>query len=215
MRRCGGASGSVTAMTIPNAAPSADDENHLCPSITHSSPSATARVRSCVGSAPDTSGSVIEKKERAVPSTSGRRKRSFCSSVPNRWRISPLPASGAWQLKTSCAHVLRPISSFRSAYSMKPEPVPPASGGRCGAQIPASFAFARSSAMSSSAASSSRASAGLVRIDVLLHEGAHLGAALHRSSSSGLIASSVMGVESARAGARKPGPERDLPRRRL
>ena len=70
-----------------------------------------------------------------------------------------MPASGAWQLKTSCAHMLRPISSFRSAYSMKPEPVPPASCGRCGAQIPASFAFARSCSISASDDSSSRASA--------------------------------------------------------
>ncbi len=159
MRRCGGASWSVTAITIPNIAPSAADENHLCPLITHSSPSSTAVVRSAVGSAPETSGSVIEKNERAVPSTSGLRKRSFCSSVPNMCRISPLPASGAWQLKTSCAHVLRPISSFRSAYSMKPEPVPPASGGRCGAQIPAAFARPRSSSRSASDDSSSRASA--------------------------------------------------------
>ena len=44
-RACGGASGSVTAITIPKPAPSAPDENHLCPSITQSSPSRTARVR--------------------------------------------------------------------------------------------------------------------------------------------------------------------------
>ena len=31
----------------------------------------------------------------------GRSQRSFWSSVPKRCRISPLPASGAWQLKTS------------------------------------------------------------------------------------------------------------------
>ena len=79
MRRCGSASGSVTAITIANPAPSAPDENHLCPSITHSSPSSTARVCSPVGSAPDTSGSVIEKNERVSPSTSGRRNCSFCS----------------------------------------------------------------------------------------------------------------------------------------
>ena len=35
--------------------------NHLWPLITHSSPSCTARVRRPVGSAPETSGSVIEK----------------------------------------------------------------------------------------------------------------------------------------------------------
>ena len=112
-RLCGSASGSVTAMTIPNPAPSAPDENHLCPSITHSSPSRTARVLSPVGSDPDTSGSVIEKNERTSPATSGRSQRSFCSSVPKCQRISPFPASGAWQPKTSCAHCERPISSFR------------------------------------------------------------------------------------------------------
>ena len=58
-------------MTIPNPAPSAPDENHLCPSITHSSPSSTARVCSPVGSEPETSGSVIEKNDRVSPSTSG------------------------------------------------------------------------------------------------------------------------------------------------
>ena len=82
-------------------APIAPDVYHLWPLITQSSPSRTARVRRPVGSAPETSGSVIEKNDRAVPSTSGRRKRSFCSSVPKMCRISPLPASGAWQLKTS------------------------------------------------------------------------------------------------------------------
>ena len=62
---------------MANAAPSAPLENHLCPSTTHSSPSRAARVRSSVGSDPATSGSVIEKKERTSPETSGRRKRSF------------------------------------------------------------------------------------------------------------------------------------------
>ena len=114
-RRCGSASGSVTAMTIPNAAPSAPDENHLCPSMTHSSPSRTARVRSVVGSDPGTSGSVIEKNERTSPAASGRSQRSFCSSVPKSHRISPFPASGAWQPKTSWAQSERPISSFRCA----------------------------------------------------------------------------------------------------
>ena len=44
-----------------------------------------------------------------------RSQRRFCSSVPNRCRISPLPASGAWHPKTSCAQTARPISSFRYA----------------------------------------------------------------------------------------------------
>ncbi len=71
-RACGAASGSVTAITIPKAAPSAPDENHLWPSITQSSPSRTARVRSVVGSEPGTSGSVIEKNDRSSPATSGQ-----------------------------------------------------------------------------------------------------------------------------------------------
>jgi hypothetical protein len=54
---------------------------------------ATAVVRRTVGSAAGTSGSVIEKNERVSPSTSGCSQRSFCSSVPNRCRISPFPAS--------------------------------------------------------------------------------------------------------------------------
>src|SRR5436309_3544510 len=69
-RRCGSASDSVTTITIPNAAPSAPDENHLCASITHSSPSRSARPRSSVGSEPATSGSVMPKKERTSPATS-------------------------------------------------------------------------------------------------------------------------------------------------
>ena len=52
----------------------------------------------------------------------------------------------------------------------KPLPVPPASGGRCGAQSPSSFARSRSDAMSAIASSSSRMMRGLVRKDVLLHE---------------------------------------------
>ena len=115
IRSLGDTSGSVTAITIPNAAPSAPVENHLSPSITHSSPSRTAVVHSPVGSDPATSRSVIEKNDRASPATSGRSQRSFCSSVAKRCRISPLPASGAWQLKTRWPQRLRPISSFSSA----------------------------------------------------------------------------------------------------
>ena len=74
---------------------------------------ADARVRNVVGSEPGTSGSVIEKNERTSPETSGSSQSRFCSAVPNRCRISPLPASGAWHPKTSWAQIERPISSFR------------------------------------------------------------------------------------------------------
>src|SRR5204862_499087 len=98
-RSCGGASGSVTAITIANAAPSAPELNHLCALITHASPVRSARARRPRGSDPETSGSVIAKNERISPATSGRSQRAFCSGVPNSWRISALPVSGAWQPK--------------------------------------------------------------------------------------------------------------------
>jgi hypothetical protein len=73
-RSCGvGAAGSVFAITMAKDAPMAPDVNHLWPLMTHSSPSRTAVVWRFVGSAPDTSGSVMEKQERIAPSTFGWR----------------------------------------------------------------------------------------------------------------------------------------------
>ena len=97
---------------MAKAAPSAALVYHLWPLITHSSPSRTARVRRLTGSAPDTSGSVMEKQERISPATSGLSQRSFCSGVPNRCKISALPVSGAWQPKMRGAYGLRPKISF-------------------------------------------------------------------------------------------------------
>ena len=120
----------------PERAPSAPEENHLRPLITHSSPSSIAVVRRSVGSAP---GDVRlgHREERAVsPATSGSSQRSFCSAVPNWCRISPLPASGAWQLKTYCAHSDAADLLIEVGVGEEALPVPPASGGRCGAQRP-------------------------------------------------------------------------------
>ena len=89
--------------------------------------------------------------------------------------------------------------------------MPPASGGRCGAQIPAAFAFARSSSISASDGLVLARERGLVRIDVLLHERAHLGAARGHLRLEREVGHQR---ESARVGAGKPGPERDLPRGR-
>ena len=110
--RCVWASGSLTHITIANVAPIAPLVNHLCPLITQSSPSRTARVCSVVGSDPGTSGSVIEKQERMSPLTSGFSHCSFCSSEPNCHRISALPESGACAPKARGARKLRPRISF-------------------------------------------------------------------------------------------------------
>ena len=77
----GDTSGSVTAITMTNAAVFAFEEKNFHPFSTHSSPSRTARVLNWVGSAPP-SGSVIEKQENTSPSSSGRRYFSFCAAEP-------------------------------------------------------------------------------------------------------------------------------------
>ncbi len=65
-RLCGGASGSVTTIAIAKSAPTAPDVNHLCPLMTHSPSTSSAREWMFVGSEPDVSGSVIEKQLRLV-----------------------------------------------------------------------------------------------------------------------------------------------------
>ena len=143
-RRNGPASGSVTTMTIAKSAPIAPDVYHLCPFMTHSSPSSSARVCSVVGSEPETSGSVIEKQLRVSPSSSGARKRSRCASVPCSARISMFPVSGAAQLNDiGAATGLRPICSQRIPYSQLVRPEPKRSSGRNRFQRPCSFALAR------------------------------------------------------------------------
>ena len=91
-----GLSSSSPVLTITSRKSDTDalDENHLWPLMTHSSPSRTAVVVSSVGSAP-APGSVIEKHERYLPSSSGCIHRSFCSSVPPTAISSALPESGA------------------------------------------------------------------------------------------------------------------------
>ena len=54
-----------------------------------------------VGSEPATSGSVIAKQLIAMPSHSGRRYFSFCSSVAQCSSVCMLPSSGAWQFRTN------------------------------------------------------------------------------------------------------------------
>src|SRR4051794_25313217 len=61
----------VRQTTIAKAALGAPDVNHLCPLITHSSPSRTAMVLIAYGLDPGWSGSVIEKQEEISPRTSG------------------------------------------------------------------------------------------------------------------------------------------------
>jgi hypothetical protein len=57
---------------MKNAALRAFEVKNFSPWITHASPSRTARLRNCVGSAPPC-GSVIENDEKTSPSSNGWR----------------------------------------------------------------------------------------------------------------------------------------------
>ena len=99
----------------------APEMNHLWPLITQSSPSFTAFVWISVGSEPATSGSVIAKHERARPSASGRRYRSFCSGVAQCSSVCMLPSSGACALMTNGPMPVRPASADTNAIAIGAE----------------------------------------------------------------------------------------------
>ena len=111
-RRCGGASGSVTTMKMMKSAIDALVIIHLRPLSTHSSPSRTPVDSICVGSVPDTQGSVMANALRMSPRRLGHNQRSFCSSVPPSAISSALPESGAMFPKTSIAKPTRPVIRF-------------------------------------------------------------------------------------------------------
>jgi hypothetical protein len=145
---------------MANVAPAAPLMNHFSPSITHSSPSRTARVASRVGSAP-AARSVMAKHERTSAAARGRRYRCFCSPVPACRRRCMLPSSGAMAFSASEARYEAPHSCDTSAIPRGPSPRPPQSSGRCGVHSPASRACLRSrSKTSSKVASSTSDSAG-------------------------------------------------------
>ena len=103
--RCVSASGSVLPMTmrISQRVSAMPVIHHLRPLMTYSSPSRRMTVWMLVASEEATSGSVIAYAERIFPSLSGSRYLAFCSSVPNRWKVSMFPVSGACELIASGA----------------------------------------------------------------------------------------------------------------
>ena len=90
-------------MTMKKSAANPLEVNHLCPLITHSSPSSTALVRMERGSEPALSGSVMENPDCIVPSMRGRSHFCFCSSVPYLTRMVWLPELGATTPKSAAA----------------------------------------------------------------------------------------------------------------
>ena len=115
---CGGLSGLVTAIMRMKSAFDALDANHLCPLITYSSPSRSARVAIMVGSLPEKCGSVNEKDDVISPRKSGPSHCSFCSGVPPMAMSSLLPESGAWLPNTPGAALQRPrISCINASFT--------------------------------------------------------------------------------------------------
>ena len=94
-----------------------------------------------------TSGSVMPKHERMLPSRSGFSHRSCCSGVPNIVSTSMLPVSGAEQFAASDAMPLRPMISASGAYSAFFSPGPQSLCGWKRFQRPRLFASAFSSSM--------------------------------------------------------------------
>ena len=132
-RLFGGASLSVTPITIDTAQSfeAAPEDHHFVPDTMKSSPSLTMEHSRLRGSEEATPGSVMPKAERISPSRSGRSHRSFCPGVPNMWRTSMLPVSGAEQFVASGARSMTwPMISARGAYSTFDRPAPYSSSGR-------------------------------------------------------------------------------------
>ena len=76
---CLGRPGSVLASSMPKSAVSAPEFQTFCPSITHSSPSGTARVPTLARSEPEP-GSLNSWHQAASPSAIGRTNRATCSA---------------------------------------------------------------------------------------------------------------------------------------
>ncbi len=93
----------VRHITMKKSASMPFEVNHLCPLMTHSSPSRTASVESDRGSEPACSGSVMEKPDSISPAMRGSSHFSFCSSVPYFNKMPALPELGAAMPKSALA----------------------------------------------------------------------------------------------------------------
>ena len=119
---CLGRPGSVLASSMPKSAVSAPEFHTFWPSITHSSPSGTARVPTLARSEPEP-GSLNSWHQAASPSAIGRTNLATCSGVPCSSRVgaarvaatcpdggpmTPLAASTPVMARASAADAPRP-----------------------------------------------------------------------------------------------------------
>ena len=88
-----------------------------------------------VGSEPATSGSVMAKHDRAVPSQSGPAGTSpSARRCPSAGACAGCPRPGAWALRTNGPIDTFAASADTAAIAVGPRPMPPHSGGMCGSQ---------------------------------------------------------------------------------
>ena len=126
-------------ITLSVNPPSSSRLHHFLPLITMSSPSSVIVLSMLVASLDATPGSVMANADLMSWFMRGVRYFSFCDLVPNMWRTSMLPVSGAWQLKHSEPRRDRPIISAHFPYSTLDIPE---TAGRKRFHSPRSFALA-------------------------------------------------------------------------
>src|SRR5215813_10693013 len=148
---CLGAEGSVLPIKIAilQRGSPAPDDHHFLPLMTYSFPWRRMLDSMFVASDEATAGSVMAKHERISPASKGLSQRSFCSGVPYRASTSMFPVSGAEQLNTSGAIMLRPMISHKGAYSRFVNPAPLSEFGKKRFHRPVARAFAFSSSTTS------------------------------------------------------------------
>ena len=128
---------SVRAMQIANAAPRAPVTNRLRPLMLQPPGILVASVRSSEGSEPAPGGgSLMANAERTAPAASGRRKRSFCSSLPTSASRCMFPSSGAAQFRAGGPSRLYPASSSTADCARTSRPRPPYARGTVGVSRP-------------------------------------------------------------------------------
>ena len=134
-------SGLVTAITIRKSATDPLDVNHLCPLMTHSSPSRTAevlqqrRIRSRRIGLGHGEGRTQLPIQQAAATTAPAAPRSPIASIPTASN-SAFPESGALLPNTTGASGDCPRISCISPNFTCPNPMPPNAGGRCAAHSP-------------------------------------------------------------------------------
>ena len=156
MPRCLATVGSVRASTKIQLALVANDVQIFCPSITHSSPSSTARVVSPARSEP-AFGSENPWHHESSPERIRGRNARFCSSVPHFNSVLPTIFTVTVSLAGPSGTIARAHSSTSTTCSSLLMPPPPYSTGQASPRRPSANSVARHDVTNSAASSAGSA----------------------------------------------------------